>query len=224
MIISLQHRFVFVANTKAASTTIENLLRPHVDVCLSSEPKLKHMPLARIHQVFEPIFQMSEHQLADFASFGVLRDPTEWVVSWFNYLSRPKSKIRQGPRYVGDVEFGDFCRVVAESADTPDRPAWATLGGQLRRFSLGDEIGLNVIVDHARLSSGFAELSELIGRDLSEDLQTRRENVSKNVRLRIEDVTDAQRALLFERFRSDYELYAAVSEGPQGLHWANPLP
>jgi len=220
VIISLQQQYVFVATTKAASTTIERLLLPHAEICLHGEPKLKHMPLGKIHSVFAPLFGQSSLDLTDFVSFGVMREPTEWVISWFNYLSRPGLAKRNSARYVGEIDFDEFCSGLTLPME--QRPTW-TIGGQLNRFALEGKLGINALVDHARIAAGFAQLTDLIGHDLSADLQTRRDNASRNVRLRIDDVTEAQQTTLSERFREDYELYAKVRQSPNGLYWANPV-
>lgn len=83
MLISTGKRFVFVANTKTASTSIEELLRPHADIVLQGNPQRKHMPLARALRDEAPFANGADP--ASYFKFGVMRDPLEWIGSWFRY-------------------------------------------------------------------------------------------------------------------------------------------
>ncbi|PJF08929.1 sulfotransferase family 2 domain-containing protein [Pseudorhodobacter sp. MZDSW-24AT] len=85
MLISKRHKFLFVANTKAASTSIEAILAPHAEIQGPPGPKGKHLPLARIRQQFAPVFDAPGQSFDSFFRFGVMRDPMDWILSWFRY-------------------------------------------------------------------------------------------------------------------------------------------
>ena len=105
MLISAQHRFVFIASAKSASTSIEKVLRPFSDIAITD--RLKHMPAESVIRNFRFYFnsfgRLGHRQ---FFKFGVVRDPVEWVISWYNYRSR--DKLRGNPRYTGDISFDQF--------------------------------------------------------------------------------------------------------------------
>lgn len=48
MLIGVHKRFVFVANTKTASTSIEHVLMEHSECLALGNPRRKHMPLADV--------------------------------------------------------------------------------------------------------------------------------------------------------------------------------
>src|SRR6476469_3594766 len=92
-----KNKFIFVANTKCASTSIE-----HSKIAEISEIKLtyglprigRHMSIDDISEKFNFLFE--EYKLNEFFKFGVIRDPLDWVVSWFNFNSRPEAR---DPKY-----------------------------------------------------------------------------------------------------------------------------
>lgn len=104
MLIGLKKKFIFIANTKSGSTSIEKALKPHSEIHFAGTPQRKHISLrqglAQHHAVFK------EHGLtsADFLKFGVMRDPIEWIYSWYRY--------RKGNEVAAplpaDISFADF--------------------------------------------------------------------------------------------------------------------
>ncbi|MEJ8567760.1 sulfotransferase family 2 domain-containing protein [Elongatibacter sediminis] len=86
MLISISRRFVFVANSKAASTSIEKSLSRHADVVYQGSPDRKHINLENARVEFESLF--SEVGFHRFFKFGVMRDPVSWILSWFRYRKR----------------------------------------------------------------------------------------------------------------------------------------
>jgi len=104
MLISVQKRFVFVANTKAASTAIEALLAPHAEIARPGGPAFKHSSLGKIRFDYGFLFDLPEYPFDSFFSFGVIRDPAEWLGSWFRY--RKGNKV-ESP-LPADLSFEEF--------------------------------------------------------------------------------------------------------------------
>lgn len=104
MLISKRHKFLFVANTKAASTSIEAILAPHAEIPGPPGPKGKHLPLARIRQDFRHVFDAPGQSFDSFFRFGVMRDPMDWILSWFRYR---KGNAVEAP-LPAEMTFEDF--------------------------------------------------------------------------------------------------------------------
>jgi hypothetical protein len=85
MLISVQKRFVFVANTKAASTSIEAMLAPHAEIARPGGARLKHISLGTIRYDYGFLFDLPEYPFESFFRFGVFRDPVDWLGSWFRF-------------------------------------------------------------------------------------------------------------------------------------------
>lgn len=85
MLLSVEKRFLFVANTKTASTSLEVALEPHAEVIRAGTPERKHTPLARLLEVYDFVFKREDLSPDTFFKFGVMRDPVDWLQSWYRY-------------------------------------------------------------------------------------------------------------------------------------------
>ncbi|SDX57051.1 hypothetical protein [Roseicitreum antarcticum] len=85
MLIGVRQRLVFVANTKTGSTAIEQALAPHCEIMRGGTPAQKHMQLAQLAQEYGFLFNQPAHPLDSYFKFGVMRDPIQWIQSWFRY-------------------------------------------------------------------------------------------------------------------------------------------
>lgn len=85
MLISVKRKFLFVANTKAASTSIEAVLGRHAEIAHPAGPQGKHLPLEKIRAEYGFLFNAPGQAFDSFFRFGVMRDPMDWILSWFRY-------------------------------------------------------------------------------------------------------------------------------------------
>lgn len=104
MLIGVRKRFLFVANTKAASTSIEGAIGPHAEVSCPGGPQGKHLPLAKVRHQYGFIFSNPAYPFGDFFKFGVMRDPLEWIGSWYRYRKGNKVNVPL-PK---DMDFAGF--------------------------------------------------------------------------------------------------------------------
>ncbi|GGY51213.1 sulfotransferase family 2 domain-containing protein [Parvularcula lutaonensis] len=81
MLISLKRRFVFIANLKTASTSIERVLARHAEVALVQSRFGKHMGLTSVLDRFGFLF--AEEPFERFFSFAVMREPAERLLSLY---------------------------------------------------------------------------------------------------------------------------------------------
>lgn len=102
MLISTSRRFIFAANTKTASTSIEHVLTPYSDIVYDGEPAIKHMPLVAARQRHPELFDAEGD--GGFFRFGVMRDPLDWIASWYRYRSGNEV---ESP-LPSDMTFADF--------------------------------------------------------------------------------------------------------------------
>jgi hypothetical protein len=88
MLISLDYKFIFVANLKSASTSIENALRPFCEIALIESRFEKHAPLSEIERRFSWIGDIIPW--SDLFKVGVIRDPIDFIISIYNSHADPK--------------------------------------------------------------------------------------------------------------------------------------
>lgn len=168
MLISVEKRFVFIANTKTASTSIEQTLMDHAEIVRTGSPMRKHIALHRALEVYDFLFSQPEYTPDSFLKFGVMRDPIDWISSWFRYR---KGNHVQSP-LPADMTFSDFWANKDWNLIRPD-------GGKfLQRHMFCNPQGhliTDLVIPYQHLARDFQTLCESLG--IQAPLE--RKNVSK---------------------------------------------
>ena len=200
MLISNQHRFLFIANTKTASTAIETALHPFADHALADGSTAKHLSLRQLLISEQAKKNLLQSEPCHYLKFGVMRDPLEWIFSWYryrlgNYVDAPLSP---------DVTFVQFWRRKDWNFLRPDGS-----GKYLQKdiFCCPDgEVLADVIIRYDQLKSEFSNLCKVMGLQASLEFK----NVS-----RIKNnpsISEGLRAELVEFYKDDYALYAGLDQ------------
>lgn len=211
MLIGIERRFIFVANSKSASTTVESLLAPFAEIVVGGEPALKHMLLRDALLRHADVFARPGQGPETFFKFGIMRDPVEWIHSWFRYRKgRRRKGGRKGPAIPADMTFRQFW----------ERNDWTRRRGdgkRLQRDFFTDEGGAvlaDVIIPHDALDAHLRTICAHLGIPLpppaQDDPALPRRNVSRVTR---ED--DPVPADMLDELRDFYaEDYALLARLP----------
>ena len=202
MLISLQKRFVFIANLKTASTAIEAALRPEADIALVEPGVAKHQSFASIELRFSWLFSMVD--VKDFLMFGIIRDPVDFVISLYNSHNDPKFKDSL-ELYAGTKSFSEFFD------EWNARSTWQ-LSPQHERFldSYG-KVGANYIISYNNLARGLRYVSFRLG--VPALLTLPQENVSPNA-INRDSLTAQQIQQIKERYSADYDFIDFLCDRP----------
>lgn len=146
MLLSLTKKFLFIANLKTASTSIEQILSPHAEIRLVQSRFGKHQSFSEFSERFKWLLScINVHELF---IFGIMRDPADYVLSLYN--SHRTQQFRNAPKlYTGEMDFGRFITEwVPRNADQ--------LRPQFTRF-VGAEgrVVANLIISYDRLREGL---------------------------------------------------------------------
>lgn len=112
---------VFLAVPKTGTHAYHAALSDRADIVLSHPPGLKHMNAQRYLRKFKPLLGPGAGKLSMMA---VIREPLDWLGSWYRYRSRPY--LDGKPNSTAGVDFTGFVRAYL-SDDPPD---FARLGSQ----------------------------------------------------------------------------------------------
>lgn len=129
MLVFWKARLVLLAVPKTGTTALEAAFGPWADGAFFNPPRLKHMTLRRFRRQLAPILQEDGPPLEVMA---VMREPVDWLSSWYRYRTRPELKAR--PQSTAGLSFGDFA--LAWLGDDP--PEYARVGRQSRFLSPPD--------------------------------------------------------------------------------------
>lgn len=194
MLISIKKEFCFIANTKAASTSIENALQKYSEIRLTGTPALKHMPLRELECSIAPFLAGKGVNIERFYKFSVIREPVSWLVSWFNYHSLAMFKDKK--IYLGDIDFDSFLKKVFNG------DFLFISKGQSVRF-ISDNYQMDKLICFENLSK---KLEYLSGK-LDIDLVLGHQNISSQKRITSNDLSSFQKSEIRIFFRKDVALY-----------------
>jgi len=192
-----KNKFIFIANTKSASTSIESSEIARIaDVKLIDHRVGKHMSLGQVHAEFGFIFK--EYKIQDFFKFGIIRDPLDWVISWFNFRSRDALKDPSNPNhknYTGDQTFADFWHFNKEKHFL--RPQYQNFFARDRKLEL----------DYIILKNNLSNQLPVVEKALSIDsIEVKKRNKSTVTRLSAKDVDREIKSEVEHKYHVDYEL------------------
>lgn len=105
MIISLNKKITLLAMTKTASTSIESALAPHCHLVFQKKPIVKHISCRRYERFVVPY--LTEIGFKNFETTCVIREPVDWLFSWYKYRSR--DVIRDKRESTAETSFDEFC-------------------------------------------------------------------------------------------------------------------
>lgn len=143
MLISVKKRFIFIASSKTASTSIESALTPYAEINRSGSPKRKHITWKEAKKEYNFIFRIPAYKPHSFFKFGVVREPIEWVISWYNYRYT-NSKLSN--HLLENMTFEQFWN----SND------WVKRKSQKSSFSNGNgTCPFNLIIPHEKVNQAF---------------------------------------------------------------------
>ena len=104
MLIGVRRSFIFVANTKTASTSIEFMMAQYAEIMRAGSPERKHIKLRDVPKEYWFLFDRPDQDFTRYFKFGVMRDPIEWILSWYRYRKGNEVSSRLPP----DMTFAEF--------------------------------------------------------------------------------------------------------------------
>ncbi len=160
MLVFWAQKLVIYSIPKTGSSAIDAALAPHADIAISSPPVLKHMPVYRFNRFMAPLFDVVNGK--DFESFGIVREPIDWLGSWYKYRSRPQ--LQGQDNSTSDKSFDEF--VLAAMKGKP--PAFANVGSQARFVGGGvGEGGIDHLFQYEQLDQAVKFLEDRLGHTIS---------------------------------------------------------
>lgn len=191
MLLSLAHKFLFVANVKSASSSIERALRSKAEIAITETRFGKHADLSVISRRFPWVRQYVPY--ADVFVFGVLREPVDWILSLYN--SHTKSDFDGLPYSTKGVSFEHFLRDGVEKR-------WQMRQQHLKFTDEAGRFQLSHLLDFATLEGEFPRLTERLGLGA---IQLARANPSPEILTR-KDLRKEDVGFIEEWYAADYRL------------------
>ena len=192
MLVFWKERLVLLSVPKTGTHAYMQALGPRASMVVSDPPELKHAPVYRYNRFFRPMFDKMGG--ADLELAAVIREPLDWLGSWYRY--RQRADLNGRPASTNGMSFDDFLL----AACSPAPPTFANVGSQARfveprpngtavrhLFRYEDQAGLR-----AFLADRLGPLPEIVSVNVS---PTASLSISPEVEARVRDARAAEFAL-----------------------------
>ncbi len=191
MLLSLSRKFIFVANVKSASTSIEAALAEFAEVRVRKTEFGKHNGLSAISSDYPWVRRYVPFE--EFFVFGVMRDPVDHLLSLYNAHSREDLKGSAMP--TRGMPFDKFMDVWRKDNWQPEPQHW-------RFHDKHGRFKMSHIIDYDRLTAEFNAVCAHLGLG---ELRLKHLNTSPET-LKRSDLTAAQTARIEREYAKDYEV------------------
>ena len=156
MLISYAQSLVLFATPKTGSTALEYALAPSCDVRLTGAPPRRHTTMRTYEARMEPKVRAlcpEEPELV-----ALVREPLDWLGSWFRYRARPGMKAPQNS--TRGMSFDQF--IDGYLSDAPPPPS--RLGSQTDFMARADgRCGVTTLFPYERFNEAAAYLRRRLG-------------------------------------------------------------
>lgn len=198
---------VILSQPKTGTTALESALTPRSSIVVSKPPELKHISYRGFMTFGAPLIEaQTGHTRSDYEVVAVMREPIDWLGSWYRYRTRDELKNPANPRsvnFTGNMSFDDFVRDVCRPAgDQPPHariktPSWVALSAPCA-------IGVDRLFPYEALDAFRDFVAERTGKPIEEKTT----NVSPKMNISLSAAVDAS---LREHFAFEFELHGSLS-------------
>lgn len=206
MIFLFQARLAILSQPKTGTTALDNALGSRASIAVNNPPQLKHLQYHKFMTFVAPwIEAQTGLARSDYEVVSVMREPVDWLGSWYRYRSRDALKDAKGKKrnnYSGDVSFDAFVQEALKPKG--QRKAFAHLGSPCGVALTADgAIGCDRIFPYEDLSG----LYELIEARTKKALDLAKLNVSPKGDTTLSEQT---RAKLLEAWSFAFDLHSSL--------------
>jgi len=196
MMIFWRAGLVLLAVPKTGSEALQQVLWPHADIGIRFPPTLRHMNRAAFEGRVAPA--VSHEDRAPLRTVAVVRDPIDWLASWYRY--RTREDVAGTSVSTRGIPFAAFVEAWLEDAP----PDFARVGRQ-SRFCAGPDGG--PAIDHLFAYEAPGTLHRFLESRLGVPVAPPRVNVSPHADTAL---PEALRARLRDAAPAEFALHAAA--------------
>ena len=117
MLVFWNERLVLLSVPKTGTQAFARALGTRASMVVRDPPELKHAPVYRYNRFFRPMF--GKMGADDLELAAVIREPLDWLGSWYRYRQRPALDGR--PTSTREMTFDEF--LIAACQARPPAPA-----------------------------------------------------------------------------------------------------
>lgn len=204
MLVSTEHKFVFLSNRKCASSSLVHSLKPYCSVVFESDQRVRHTNFKEYRKYILPFLK---HKVGDevkgYDVFCLFREPTDWLHSWYRFRTRSAVSPEVTPghwEYAGHRTWPEFMA---------DCFKWNSPRYAVRTRQWKFVTAKNRKVDGITLVryDDIDAFTKLIGERVGQEIDVVRWNVSPKAD---SGPSDDDRLTCRKNMARDYEIYDAI--------------
>lgn len=203
MMIFYKERLAYLAIPKTGTSAVERALHRRASAVVRDPPGLKHTNAKGYERRFRSMFERGD--LRPIQTVAVMREPIDWLGSWFRYRQRPALS-----GHMNSTEGLTFDSFVAAYL-MEKQPPFADVGSQARFVT--DENG-DLLINHLFQYENFEPFTDFLQRRLGADIALQTVNQSPRSKLTL---TSSLEAELRDKLAPDFQIHLALSDGPLSL-------
>lgn len=198
MLVFSKAKLVLLCVPKTGTTAYQTALGPHAAMVVRDPPELKHAPVFRYNRFYRPALEKFIGAPLDIVA--VMREPVDWLGSWYRYRRRPFTKGQRTSTH--DVTFDEFIDAYTRG----DKPPFANVGSQAK-FLEPQKNG--TAVTHLFRYDDQDGLRKFLQDRLGVTFDTGRENASPDMSLALSAETETK---LRRKCADEFTLWEGIGE------------
>ena len=198
MLVFSKAKLVLLCVPKTGTTAYQTALGPHAAMVVRDPPELKHAPVFRYNRFYRPALEKFIGAPLDVVA--VMREPVDWLGSWYRYRRRPFTKGQRSSTH--DVTFDEFIDAYTRG----DKPPFANVGSQAK-FLEPQKNG--TAVTHLFRYEDQEGLRRFLQDRLAVTFETVQENASPDMPLDLSAETEAK---LRRKCADEFALWDGIGE------------
>ncbi|HKL06067.1 MAG TPA: gamma-glutamyl kinase [Roseovarius sp.] len=198
MLVFSKAKLVLLCVPKTGTTAYQTALGPHAAMVVRDPPELKHAPVFRYNRFYRPALEKFIGAPLDVVA--VMREPVDWLGSWYRYRRRPFTKGQRSSTH--DVTFDEFIDAYTRG----DKPPFANVGSQAK-FLEPQKNG--TAVTHLFRYEDQKGLRKFLQDRLAVTFETVQENASPDMPLDLSAETEAK---LRRKCADEFALWDGIGE------------
>ncbi|MCZ4351491.1 gamma-glutamyl kinase [Roseovarius aestuarii] len=199
MLVFSKHKLVFLSVPKTGTTAYHAALAPHASMMITDPPELKHAPVFRYNRFFRPALE--KFIGTDLHVLAVMREPIDWLGSWYRYRQRPFMSGKPGS--TEGMSFDCFVQAYCKG----QQPAFANVGSQ-SKFLEPQRNG--TAATHVFRYEDQDGLRAYLENRIGAPVETRQINTSRPADLELSSETSKR---LMRKYAPDFNLYQSIRPG-----------
>lgn len=177
MLIFANEGLIVFSVPKTGTTSIDKAIGKKATIRLSGTQNngLKHINAKKFNKWSMTLKKEFPDQ--KFVSCCVIREPLDWISSWFRYRSR--EEIKDTERYTGNLTFDEYLSKLCDKSESK-KSSTAFLRGQSKFIIRKNKVEINRIFPYEKIDNFIEFLSEKLNRKIELPMKNVSPELSKS--------------------------------------------